>query len=127
MDAKQFLAEFGHIANAPGGVQQICTMVRDLAVKGDLTEKFLNENAHKEFEFAKNYLENLEISGAYPKRPKLLDIAQHELPFPNLPNNWCWYRFGELLEIQGGGQPPKSNFVDSPKKNYILDDPVFLN
>jgi type I restriction enzyme S subunit len=36
MDAQQFLAEFGHIANAPGGVGRLRDLILDLAIRGDL-------------------------------------------------------------------------------------------
>lgn len=36
MDAKQFLAEFGHIANAPGGVQRLRELVLQFAIQGKL-------------------------------------------------------------------------------------------
>lgn len=37
MDAQQFLAEFGHVANAPGGVDSLRAMVLSLAFSGRLT------------------------------------------------------------------------------------------
>lgn len=37
MDAKQFLAEFGYIANAPNGVQRLREMIYQLAVTGGLS------------------------------------------------------------------------------------------
>ena len=45
MDAKQFLAEFGHIANAPGGVQRLRGMVLSLAVQGVLCKPDLNDTS----------------------------------------------------------------------------------
>lgn len=36
MDAKQFLAEFGHIANAPGGVTRLRELIFSLASDGKL-------------------------------------------------------------------------------------------
>lgn len=36
MDAQQFLAVFGHIANAPGGVARLRELILNLAVVGDL-------------------------------------------------------------------------------------------
>ena len=36
MDAKQFLVEFGHIANAPGGVRQLRELILTLAMQGKL-------------------------------------------------------------------------------------------
>ncbi|GEK10078.1 restriction endonuclease subunit S [Pseudoalteromonas peptidolytica] len=32
---------------------------------------------------------------------------------------WTEIKFGDYLDIQGGSQPPKSTFVDSPKKGYV--------
>lgn len=36
MDAQQFLAEFGHIANAPGGVGKLRELILELAIRGEL-------------------------------------------------------------------------------------------
>ena len=36
MDAQQFLAEFGHVANAPGGVARLRELVLSLAFNGSL-------------------------------------------------------------------------------------------
>jgi hypothetical protein len=36
MDAQQFLAEFGHIANAPGGIAKLRDLILRLAVQGKL-------------------------------------------------------------------------------------------
>jgi type I restriction enzyme S subunit len=36
MDAQQFFAEFGHIANAPGGITRLQQMINVLAVQGRL-------------------------------------------------------------------------------------------
>ncbi len=43
MDVGMFLAEFGHIANAPGGVKQLREMVLLLAVQGKLVEQDPND------------------------------------------------------------------------------------
>lgn len=45
MDAQQFLAEFGHIANAPGGVARLREMILVLAASGDLAPAEDPENA----------------------------------------------------------------------------------
>lgn len=45
MDAQQFLAEFGHIANAPGGVARLWELVLHLAVSGRLTIQSAEESA----------------------------------------------------------------------------------
>jgi type I restriction enzyme S subunit len=32
---------------------------------------------------------------------------------------WEYKKLGDILEIQGGSQPPKSNFIYEPKKGYV--------
>ncbi|HRE18697.1 MAG TPA: hypothetical protein PLW86_16780 [Rhodocyclaceae bacterium] len=36
MDAQRFLAEFGHIANAPGGIGKLRELILELAIRGEL-------------------------------------------------------------------------------------------
>ncbi|MCP4020586.1 MAG: hypothetical protein GY729_01985, partial [Desulfobacteraceae bacterium] len=43
MDVRTFLEEFGHIANAPEGVQCLRDMVYNLAITGDLTRKNIDD------------------------------------------------------------------------------------
>ena len=37
----------------------------------------------------------------------------------NLPKGWIRVRFTDVLDVQGGTQPPKSQFIDEPKDGYI--------
>lgn len=37
----------------------------------------------------------------------------------SLPKGWVEISFTQLLDVQGGSQPPKSTFIYSPKKGYI--------
>ena len=40
--------------------------------------------------------------------------------FPyEIPSNWCFFYFTSLINIEGGTQPPKSQFVDTPQEGYI--------
>lgn len=43
MDAQQFLAEFGHIANAPGGIECLRELIYQLAVTGRLAPQEAEE------------------------------------------------------------------------------------
>lgn len=45
-------------------------------------------------------------------------IPQEQIPY-KLPKSWLWVRFGDVFDIQGGTQPPKSNFVHSPREGYV--------
>jgi type I restriction enzyme S subunit len=99
MDAKQFLAEFGHIANANGGVQRLREMVLSLAVLGKLVIQNKNESIHK------NLFDSISE-----------DINQSTY---EIPKNWRIVRFKDLLNFQGGGQPPKNTFSYSAKAGYV--------
>ncbi len=46
MDDTQFLAEFGHIANSPGGVERLKELVLHLGVTGALLDNFSGLSAH---------------------------------------------------------------------------------
>lgn len=35
------------------------------------------------------------------------------------PDGWALIKFTDVLDVQGGTQPPKSQFLDSPKEGYI--------
>jgi type I restriction enzyme S subunit len=60
MDAQKFLAEFGHIANAPGGVARLRELVLQLALSGRLVEQIerdsVVENMLIELEYRRNKL-----------------------------------------------------------------------
>ena len=38
---------------------------------------------------------------------------------PTLPPSWRYERFGKILDVQGGSQPPKSQFIYDPKEGYV--------
>lgn len=37
----------------------------------------------------------------------------------NLPEGWILTKFTDVVDVQGGTQPPKSQFIDSPKEGYV--------
>ncbi len=45
-------------------------------------------------------------------------ITDEEKPF-EIPSSWAWVRHNELFDISGGTQPPKSEFVSTPRNGYI--------
>ena len=36
-----------------------------------------------------------------------------------LPKGWVQTKFTDTLDVNGGTQPPKSEFIDEPKEGYI--------
>ena len=54
----------------------------------------------------------------YEKVDSEVSCIEDDIPF-EIPSSWCWVRHNELFDISGGSQPPKSSFVEFPKKGYI--------
>jgi type I restriction enzyme S subunit len=45
-------------------------------------------------------------------------VPNEEQPY-KVPDNWFYFKFTSLLDIQGGTQPPKSQFVDEEREGYV--------
>ncbi|MBU0500230.1 MAG: restriction endonuclease subunit S [Gammaproteobacteria bacterium] len=115
MDARRFLAEFGHIANAPGGVQQLREMVYQLAITGALTPRLDTDgDARQLLADITTLKERLILEKKYKRLPKLeskaLDIPSHI----ELPASWCWTR---LLDI--GVISPRNDAPDEAIASFI--------
>ena len=54
----------------------------------------------------------------YEKVGSEVSCIEDDIPF-EIPSSWCWVRHNELFDISGGSQPPKSSFVEFPKKGYV--------
>lgn len=105
MDAQQFLAEFGHIANAPGGVARLRELVLHLAVSGDLIRTESPTDALP-------LLAAIEAQKqAHPERKKVIaKQAPVSLAEFKVPPHWAICRLGDLaLTITGGGTPSKTH------------------
>lgn len=111
MDARQFIAEFGHIANAPGGVARLRQMIYQLAVTGSLTPRGTGADAGElltEIEQtrqalirAKNYKRMLEIESEAIRLP----------PGIALPPEWRWSRLLNVGEINPRNDAPDDQLV----------------
>ena len=45
-------------------------------------------------------------------------VPESEQPY-KVPENWICFRFTSLIDIEGGTQPPKSQFIDECREGYI--------
>lgn len=110
MDAQQFLAEFGHIANAPGGVARLRELVYQFAVTGRLTLQ------HEEDGTAEAALSNIAsirerlIAEKKFKRSPKLESAPIIPPAIELPPSWSWSRLLDLGEIN-----PRNQVKEEPE------------
>jgi type I restriction enzyme, S subunit len=105
MDAQQFLAEFGHIANAPGGVGRLREMILALAASGDLvTTKDQISAIPLLLSIEKQKRQHKDQKKVVPKQAAISE-AQSKAPA-----HWALCRLGDLtLTITGGGTPSKNN------------------
>ncbi|MFI8556887.1 restriction endonuclease subunit S [Pseudomonas putida] len=104
MDVQQFLAEFGHIANAPTGVSKLRELVIQLAISGRLVERIESEAATSQAVEA-----SAALRLAYERELDLRATRMHppldSRPFP-IPEHWQWVRLEQIcLYIQRGKGP----------------------
>jgi type I restriction enzyme S subunit len=94
MKLETFFEKFDQFADAPDAVAKMRELVLDLAVKGKLTDRDLKKES---------------VGSKYSDEPSS-DV---------LPANWRLLNFGKFCDIQGGNQPPKSQFSDEPRPGYV--------
>ncbi len=94
MTISTFFEKFDIFAGAPDAVAKMRELVLDLAVKGKLTDRDIEKES---------------VAFKYSDEPSS-DV---------LPANWRLLNFGKFCDIQGGNQPPKSQFSDEPRPGYV--------
>lgn len=118
MDAKQFLAEFGHIANAPGGIRCLRNLVLNYAIQGKLS---ITQDADTEISVLvksnEEIREKLIHEGKLRRKHKPIDIDEKEIPWL-LPQTWGWFRLGALTNY---GDSQQVVFDDVDSDNWILE------
>lgn len=104
MDAQQFLAEFGHIVNAPGGVAKLRELVYQLAVTGRLTLQ-LEEDGTADVALSNiaRIRQGLITEKKFKRSPKL-ESAPLTPPAIVIPPSWRWSRLLDLGEINPRNQ-----------------------
>ncbi|MEE9686639.1 restriction endonuclease subunit S [Enterobacter sp. HK169] len=118
MDAKQFLAEFGHIANAPGGVIKLRELVLQLAISGRLTERVANDTSAIELiEDNQNCQKILVEQKKLKRRPFPRSVTTNEQPWI-LPKGWAWTRLGSVTNY---GDAPKVELKDVSEDTWVLE------
>lgn len=107
MDAQQFLAEFGHIANAPGGIGRLRELIYQLAIQGRLVPPSQDSDAVKELLQQSKIVRQALIEGKQYKRIAALESAPVEIPADfDIPENWRWSRLLDIGEINPRNTAP---------------------
>lgn len=101
------------------GIKKLRELILDLAIRGKLVSQNSDDEPASEL-FKKIEERKLQlIKDKKVKKAKSLPlISSDEIPF-QLPTNWKWCRFSELLDFSGGGQPPKSFFSETMLDGYV--------
>jgi type I restriction enzyme S subunit len=107
MDAQQFLAEFGHIANAPGGIAQLRQMICQMAIIGSLTAR---GDAEADAEWLLDSIEEerqrLIRARKYKRMLELESESIQPPPGISLPETWRWSRLLDIGEINPRNEAP---------------------
>lgn len=108
MDAQQFLAEFGHIANAPGGVVRLRELILHLAMTGKLVQQRSTD------ESAEILLQRIKVSSLSSvtrnrQNQKKLNRGQSLFREMSLPSGWTLAVLGELGNWGAGSTPSRNN------------------
>lgn len=114
MGAQQFLAEFGHIANAPGGIERMRELIYQFAVTGRLAPQQAEEgDASLVLERVAEARQQL-IREKRFKRTAKLESETLVAPGIALPESWRWSRLLDLGEINprnDAGEDHAATFV----------------
>lgn len=115
MDAQRFLAEFVHIANAPGGIKQLREMIYQLAITGSLTRQLETDvDARILLADVADTKNRLIREKSYKRLPKL---ENEGISFPRtikLPDTWCWTRLIDIGEIN-----PRNDVPDEAAASFV--------
>jgi len=112
MDAQQFLVEFGHIANAPGGVERLRELVLSLAFKGMLCPHAA-ESSEALFEDIER---QRQIFGGETRKQLIIRqnyaIADTLIPH-DVPIHWRWVSLNAVGHTWGQKKPTVSfTYID---------------
>lgn len=114
MDAQQFLAEFGHVANAPGGIERLRELIYQFAVTGRLAPQQMEEgDASLVLERVAEVRQRL-IREKRFKRTAKLESEHLVAPGIALPESWRWSRLLDLGEIN-----PRNDAKDDDAATFV--------
>lgn len=101
------------------GIKKLRELILELAVRGKLVPQDPNDEPASEL-LKRIAAEKAELvkQGKIKKQKPLPEISEDEKPF-ELPSGWEWVRFESVLGFSGGGQPPKSFFIEEKRDGYI--------
>ncbi|MBT4185964.1 MAG: restriction endonuclease, partial [Gemmatimonadales bacterium] len=109
MDAQTFLNNFGTIAQAPDGIDQLRQLVLNLAVQGWLVEQEPGEEGADPLLSRMQALRDVLVDAGVINRPRHPSGVPVSDPPCELPDGWAWSRLGDISAIVGGGTPKSTD------------------
>lgn len=124
MDARQFLAQFGHIAKAPNGIAKLRELILVLAMQGLLSNKEITDK-DVDYNLADIDLlkKDLILRGEIPREKFIPQITSDENLY-RIPSHWRWIRFGNITQHNTGKTLDKGR-NSGPKREYITTSNVY--
>ena len=120
MNSQAFLDSFGYIADAPGGVDRLRSLVLDLAVRGRLTNQDPSDEPSTELLKRIAAERDRMVSANEIRKPKSLPPVSAD-DIPVLPSGWVCVRFGGLFSRMGAGRTPTGG-----ERSYVKEGVLFL-
>ncbi|WP_226858348.1 restriction endonuclease subunit S [Diaphorobacter aerolatus] len=118
MNAQQFLAEFGHIANSPGGVAKLRALILQLAISGRATERVPGDvTADSLIELNRRHQKTLIAKKEIKRQPDPTGVSKGDQPWL-LPDGWAWTRLGHVTNY---GDAPKIALGDVDEDTWVLE------
>lgn len=102
MDVQQFLSDFGHIANAPGGVARLRDLTLFLAVRGKLVG---HEDTDQSGNDLLDEIAQLKETESRTRFRILETISKAGEPY-SIPKHWAWARLGDLVDLLDSQRKP---------------------
>lgn len=114
MDAQQFLTEFGHIANAPGGIARLRELILALAVQGRLVEQLESaESADVQVEKIRRAASVRPTTGRRKKTSALSANSFLPMEVGTLPKGWANVPLCDLVRVLNGRAYSKQELLNS--------------
>jgi type I restriction enzyme S subunit len=102
MDFKTFLENFDAIAEAPGGIPKLRSLILDLAVRGKLVPQNPQEETALElFQKIESSQKQLLKEGKITSHKRLSTFPVGEAPF-EVPDAWKWLKLGQVVDLISG-------------------------
>ncbi len=113
MNRQTFLDAFGHIADAPGGIEKLRRLILDLAMRGHLSEQNADDEPASELLTRARSERARRIEVGQIRRPKSYPALEtSDLPY-DIPSGWDWCRTVDLIHTVNGRAFKPSEWVAS--------------